>query len=142
MSQTLAGNRAERFMPDWIVSGVIRISLVPGLWFWGRANADAWPQAAPEFVRAVEVWSLPFLSAHTFAPYLVWGAQLAAVLLAVGFLTRLVGLALLAMCAVFAWWIAPYAWTSVAVLAALALYLFARGGGALSIDGAIAATTR
>ena len=31
--------KAERFMPDWIVGGIMRLALVPGLWEWARANA-------------------------------------------------------------------------------------------------------
>ena len=55
---------------------------------------------------------------------------------------RFVGLALLLAAGVYAFWIAPQAWTSVAVYAALAFYLLARGAGAFSIDGAVAATVR
>lgn len=129
-------------MPDWIVGGVIRLSLVPGLWYWGRANVGDWPEVMPEAVQAAARWAIPVISAEQVALIAVWGAQLAALLLTIGFLTRFVGLALIMASAIFAWWIAPYAWTSVVVFAALAFYLMMRGGGALSVDGAIAATIR
>ncbi len=142
MGGSNAISRIERFMPDWIVSGVLRLSLVPGLWIWARAQAADWPDVVPEMVMAADVWSVPFISAESLAQYAVWGAHLAATLLTVGFLTRFVGLGLLLACAVFVWWIAPAAWTSIAVYAAIAFYLMVRGGGALSVDGMIAATIR
>lgn len=131
-----------RFMPDWIVGGVIRLSLVPGLWYWGRANAGDWPEVAPEAVQAAARWAIPVISADQVALFAVWGAQLAALLLTIGFLTRFVGLALIIASAIFCWWIAPYAWTSIVVFAALAFYLMMRGAGGLSVDRAISATTR
>ncbi len=134
--------RAERFLPDWIVGGVVRASLIPGLWSWGRANADVWPGVMPDTIAAASVWNIPLISAVQTAQIAVWGAQLIAFLLLVGFLTRLVGLVLLAACAIYAFWIMPEAWTSVVVFAASGFYLFARGGGAVSIDGAIVATLR
>ena len=133
---------AERFMPDWIVGGILRLSLVPGLWEWARANAAEWPAVRPEVVIAAEIWSVPFVSPDRLAQIAVWGAHLAAALLVVGFLTRFVGLALLATCAVFAWWIAPQAWSSIMIIAAIAFYLTVRGGGRLSVDGALMATFR
>jgi putative oxidoreductase len=129
-------------MPDWIVSGVIRLSLVPGLWIWARANAAEWPDVVPEAVLAAEFWGVPIIKPAMLAQIAVWGAHLMAALLTVGFLTRIVGLCLLAGSAIYAWWIVPEAWPSAAIFAAMAFYLFARGGGALSIDGALAATTR
>ena len=142
MDTSESSARAERFLPDWIVGGVIRLSLLPGLWNWGRANADVWPGVMPDTIAAVAIWDIPFVSAEHTAQIAVWGAQLIAFLLLVGFLTRLVGLALLSACAVYAGWIMPDAWPSVVVFAAAGFYLFARGGGALSIDGAIVATLR
>jgi putative oxidoreductase len=136
-----SGNH-DRFMPDWIVGGVIRLSLVPGLWYWGRANAGDWPEVVPEAVQAAARWAIPVISAEQIALGAVWGAQLAALLLTIGFLTRFVGLALVMASAVFSWWVAPYAWSSIVVFGALAFYLMVRGGGALSVDGAIAATIR
>lgn len=129
-------------MPDWIVGGIIRLSLVPGLWLWGRANAGEWPNVVPEAVLAAEIWAVPLIKPGMLAQIAVWGAHLVALLLAVGFLTRIVGLGLLFASAIYAWWVAPQAWPSALVLAAMAFYLFARGGGALSVDGALTATTR
>ncbi|MDF1767849.1 hypothetical protein [Maricaulis sp.] len=134
--------RAERFLPDWIVGGVVRLSIVPGLWAWARANADAWPGVMPDMVAAATVWNIPLISAAQTAQIAVWGAHLIAFMLTIGFLTRLVGLTLLIACAIYAFWVLPEAWTSVAVFAAIGFYLFARGGGGLSIDGAIVATLR
>lgn len=142
MSAAKTSVTAERFMPDWILGAVIRLAPVPGLWFWGRAHAADWPEVIPEIVQAAEIWAVPVLSAQTVAQGAVWGAQLAAALLVVGFLTRFVGLFLLAACCVFGSWVAPEAWTSVIVYGALAFYLMVRGGGGLSVDGMIAATIR
>jgi putative oxidoreductase len=142
MDTTGQSARAERFLPDWIVGGAIRLALVPGLWAWGRANADIWPAVMPDTIAAAAIWNIPVFSASQTAQIAVWGAQLIAFLLLVGFLTRLVGFSLLIACAIYAFWVMPEAWTSVAVMAAAGFYLFARGGGALSVDGAIVATLR
>ena len=129
-------------MPDWLVGGVIRLALVPALWMWGRAHAAAWPGVLPDIVHAAELWAVPFIEPARLAQIAVWGTQACAGLLLAGFLTRLVGLALLLACGVYGLWIAPQAWGAVIIVGALAFYLFARGGGALSVDGAIVATTR
>lgn len=134
--------KAERFMPDWLVSGIVRLSLVPSLWMWGRAHAAGWPDVVPGIIHAAEVWSVPLVAPAQLAQIAVWGTQLCAALLLAGFLTRLVGLVLLAACGVYGLWIAPDAWAATGVVAAQCFYLFARGGGALSVDGAIVATTR
>jgi len=134
--------RAERFMPDWIVGAAIRWSLIPGLWAWGRAHAGDWPDVVPSVVNAARIWAVPFVAPEQLAQIVVWGAQLAAALLAVGFLTRFVGLALLIATAIFAWWVAPQAWSSAVVYSALAFYLCVRGGGGLSVDGAILSTLK
>ena len=135
-------NRVERFMPDWIVSGLIRLSLVPSLWIWARAHAEAWPNVTAEAITAAEIWNVPLIRPEFLTQIAVWGAHLVAALLAVGFLTRFVGLGLLLASAIYAWWVAPQAWPSALMFAAMAFYLFARGGGALSVDGALVATAR
>ncbi|WP_417476406.1 hypothetical protein [Maricaulis sp.] len=134
--------RAERFMPDWIVGAALRWSLIPGLWVWGRAYAADWPDVVPAAVSAAQIWAVPLVAPTQLAQIAVWGAHLAVVMLAIGFLTRLVGLALLLAAIVFAWWIAPQAWTSAAVYGALAFYLCVRGGGGLSVDGAVIGALR
>ena len=142
MDSAGAAANAERFMPDWLGGGLLRLALVPGLWLWGRAHAAAWPGVDPALIHAAEIWSVPVISAAHLAQIAVWGTQICAGLLLIGFLTRLAGLVLLAAAGVYAAWIAPEAWPAAAVFAAAAFYLFARGGGALSVDGAIVATTR
>ena len=134
--------RPERFMPDWLVGGVIRLALVPALWMWGRAHAAAWPGVVPDIVHAAELWSVPLFEPARLAQIAVWGTQICAGLLLVGFLTRLVGFVLLLGCGVYGLWVVPEAWAATVIVAASAFYLFARGGGALSVDGAIVATTR
>jgi len=142
MGQSSGSGRLVRFMPDWVIGGVIRMSLAPGLWLWGRAHADVWPDVTPDVIQAAETWSIPLLTAPSVASYLVWGSQLVAALLVFGLLTRVVGFALLIACAIFYGWVAPHAWPSIVIYAGMAFYLFARGAGALSLDGAISATTR
>jgi len=142
MGQSSGSGQSGRFMPDWVIGGVIRLSLAPGLWLWGRAHAGVWPDVTPDVIQAAEAWSIPLLSAQAIAECLVWGSQLVAALLVFGFLTRIAGFALLLACAIFYWWIAPHAWPSIAIYSGMAFYLFARGAGALSLDGAISATTR
>ena len=142
MQETETTARAERFMPDWIVGAALRWSLIPGLWMWGRAYAADWPGVVPSAVSAAQIWAVPLVAPTQLAQIAVWGAHLVAAMLAVGFLTRFVGLTLLLATAVFAWWIAPQAWAGAIVYGALAFYLCVRGGGALSVDGAILSTLR
>lgn len=132
----------DRFMPDWILGAVMRIALVPGLWSWGRANAQDWPGVDTDLVLAAEYWGVPLLPAPFVAQIAVWGAHIVSGLLVAGFLTRIVGLVLVFATAVYILWISPESWASAAVFGAIAFYLFARGGGALSLDGSLAATTR
>lgn len=132
----------DRFMPDWIVGLVLRVSLVPGLWSWGRANAIEWPGVSSDIVIAADYWNVPLLPAPFLAQLAVWGAHFAAALLAVGFATRIVGLVLVLATVAYMSWIAPDAWASATVFGAVAFYLFVRGGGAISLDGSLAATTR
>jgi putative oxidoreductase len=134
--------QAERFMPDWVVGGIARLAPVPGLWMWGRANAGPWPGVLPDTVQAAEIWAVPLVAPVHLAQIAVWGAQICAALLLLGVLTRLVGFVLLLACAVYVVWVAPEAWPATSLFAALSFYLFVRGGGALSVDGAIVATTR
>ncbi|WP_300544144.1 TQO small subunit DoxD [Maricaulis sp.] len=142
MDTTARPARAERFMPDWLVGGLIRLSLAPGLWLWGRAHAGPWPEVMPDIVHAADVWSVPVIAPVHLAQFAVWGAQICAALLVLGFLTRLAGVALLLASWIYGVWVAPEAWPMTVMFAAMSFYLFARGGGGLSIDGAIVATTR
>ena len=135
--------KPERFMPDWVLGLIVRLSIVPGLWSWGRANAgEDWLEVGPGIVSAVSYWNIPVLPDALVAQIAVWGAHLAAVTLLLGFLSRIVGLVLALAGGAYIFWIAPDAWQSAIVFEAVAFYLFARGSGALSIDGALAATAR
>ncbi len=70
-----------------------------------------------------QICAVTFVAPTQLAQIPVWSAPLAAAMLAVGYLTRIVGLALLLATAVFAWWVAPHAWTSAAVFGAWAFDL-------------------
>ncbi len=142
MTNSNGSNRYDRLMPDWILGAVLRWSLVPGLWGWGRAHAEAWPGVVPEIVIAADYWDVPVLPAPFLAQLAVWGAHFAAALLVAGFITRFVGLVLFAATLAYVSWIGPENWAAALVFGAVAFYLFVRGGGSLSLDGSIAATTR
>ncbi|WP_203290938.1 TQO small subunit DoxD [Maricaulis parjimensis] len=131
-----------RFLPDWLVGGVIRLALAPMLWMWGRAHAGTWPDVMPDIIHAASVWNLPFIAPAHLAQIAVWGSQIAAALLVLGVLTRLVGFILLMAAWIYGVWVAPEAWPLTVMFAASSFYLFARGGGGFSIDGAVVATTR
>ena len=141
--KTQISSKPERFMPDWVLGLIVRLSIVPGLWSWGRANAgDDWLDVSPEIISAVGYWQIPLLPDALVAQLAVWGAHLAALTLLLGFLSRIVGFILILAGGVYMLWVAPDAWQSAIVFEAVAFYLFARGSGALSIDGALAATAR
>lgn len=132
----------ERFMPDWVMGLVVRVCLVPGIWMWAREHAGSWPQVDPGLVAAAEIWGLPMMSAEAVSFIAVWGGQILCGFLVAGFLTRLSGLGLLLGILAYLIWVSPLAWPIAIVHGAAAFYLFARGGGAFSIDGAIVATAR
>lgn len=134
--------QAERFLPDWLIGGVIRLSLAPMLWLWGRAHAGPWPDVLPDIVYAADIWDVPLIPPAQLAQIAVWGSQILAALLVLGVLTRLVGLTLVLAAWVYGSWVAPEAWPMTILFASAAFYLFARGGGSLSVDGAVVATTR
>ena len=142
METTEKPAQAARFLPDWLVGGVIRLALAPSLWLWGRAHAGPWPDVMPAVIHAAAVWNLPFIAPAHLAQIAVWGCQIAAALLVLGILTRLVGLVLLVAAWIYGVWVAPEAWPLTILFAASSFYLFARGGGGFSIDGAVVATTR
>jgi putative oxidoreductase len=142
METTEKPAQMARFLPDWLVGGLIRLSLAPMLWMWGRAHAGPWPDVMPDIIHAASVWNVPFIAPAHLAQIAVWGCQITAALLVLGVLTRLVGLALLLAAGVYGLWVAPEVWPMTLRFAAAAFYLFARGGGSLSIDGAVVATTR
>ena len=140
---TQIANKPDRFMPDWVLGLIVRLSIVPGLWSWGRANAgEDWLEVSPGILSAVSYWNIPLLPDAFVAQIAVWGAHLAAITLLLGFLSRVIGFVLVLAGGAYICWIAPDAWQSAIVFEAIAFYLFARGSGALSIDGALAATTR
>ncbi|MHA6288044.1 DoxX family protein [Maricaulis sp. CAU 1757] len=132
----------RHWVPDWLLGAAMRLALAPGLWLWGRAHATDWPDAIPEMNGVAAVWDVPFIQPEWLARIVVWGSQIIAAMLVVGLLTRLVGLALLAATLVYMIWIAPHAWTSALMFGGIAGYLAVRGGGAISVDGALVATTR
>jgi putative oxidoreductase len=132
----------ERFMPDWVLGLAARLALAPGLWLWGRANSGPWPSADRGAVLIAEDWVPALIPAEFAASVIVWGAQLTALILLAGFMNRLVGLMLLIAAGFYAFALQPDSALTAALFAALSFYLFARGGGALSLDGAIVATAR
>ena len=126
-----AGLRSNRILAARVCAA---ISLV--------ASAVSRPQVDPGLVAAAEIWGLPMMSAEAVAFIAVWGGQILCGFLVAGFLTRLSGLGLLLGILAYLIWVSPLAWPIAIVHGAAAFYLFARGGGAFSIDGAIVATAR
>lgn len=132
----------ERFMPDWVLGLAARLALVPGLWQWARTHAGSFPGVDRGALVAAERWTPDVLPAEALASTVVWGAHILVILLLTGFLTRIVGLGLVAASLIYMSWIAPEAWTSALPVVVLSFYLFARGGGGASVDGALVASTR
>lgn len=90
------------------------------------------------YVLFREEYRVPILPPEVAAHLATYAEHLLPVLLVAGLLTRLSALGLLGMTAVIQLFVYPDAWPTHLTWATLALYLAARGGGAVSVDRALA----
>lgn len=136
---------------DAMIGLAVRAGLVSILWTWARSNAlpaDQWTDwqswVAPQqgFIGAVETWLPGFLSPEYSAWLILVVVMLITVSVALGFLARLSGLAMVLLSIGYAVFILPPAWPSALVYGALGFYLMLRGAGPVSIDHALARLSR
>jgi uncharacterized membrane protein YphA (DoxX/SURF4 family) len=154
-----AGSDAEPSTPvrrganvfDAVLGVAVRAVLIVQMWSWSRANAApvddpliwyGWVQPNEGLETAARIWTMGQVDAGFAAFVLLMAAMLASLSLAVGFLTRLTGVAVLLGALWHILFILPEAFTSTVAYLALGLYLILRGAGPLSLDWALARLAR
>jgi len=136
---------------DTVLGLGARAVLIVQLWTWSRAHAEPvqdpfswWSWVSPDagLERAAGVWMFGQIDPAQAALILLMTATGAALLLALGLLTRLAGLLVLAGAVWHSVFILPDAWPSNAAYMMLGAYLMLRGAGAVSIDWVLARLAR
>lgn len=129
--------------PELLALLLTRLALAGVFWRSGRAKVAEGSLLTlgeqTQFLFEYEYTGLP-LPAALAAPLTLYAEHLFPFLLAIGLLTRLSALALLAMTLVIQIFVYPEAWWQTHMLwAAMAAVLLSRGGGMMSLDALIAA---
>ncbi|MGY6628478.1 MAG: hypothetical protein ACXIVL_08165 [Oceanicaulis sp.] len=128
---------------DLLAGLLARFALAAQFWTWGRANAlplvdamdwRAWIAPEPGLVAAARIWTQNQIDPELTAMALLAAALLMTASLALGFLTRLAGLAAAAGALWHIVFILPEAWSTTLAWGALGLYLALRGAGPASLD--------
>ena len=124
---------------QWIESGALlltRLAIAGVFWRAGRTKVvdGSWLTIDETQYYLFEEFGLP-ISPAIMVPITTYAEFLLPILVAIGLLTRLSALALLAMTVVIQLFIFPDAWWPTHSLwAAMALVLVSRGGGRISLD--------
>ncbi|MCH8488787.1 MAG: hypothetical protein LAT81_02505 [Oceanicaulis sp.] len=128
---------------DLLAGLLARFVLAAQFWTWGQANAlpvidamdwRAWITPEPGLVAAARIWTQNQFDPELTAMLLLAAALLMTASLALGFLTRLAGLAAAAGALWHIVFILPEAWPTTLAWGALGLYLALRGAGPASLD--------
>lgn len=126
---------AETLTPDWLPPFIARLGIAAVFFQSGRTKVEGLLTITPSAYQLFEEeYKLPLLSPHVAAHLATYAEHLFPILLALGLLTRLSAAALLVMTLIIEIFVYPDAWPTHLSWAGLLLPLFARGGGALSID--------
>ncbi|MGO9428322.1 DoxX family protein [Rhodoblastus sp.] len=126
---------AETLTPDWLPPFIARLGIAAVFFQSGRTKVEGLLTITPSAYQLFEEeYKLPLLSPHVAAHLATYAEHLFPILLALGLFTRLSAAALLVMTLIIEIFVYPDAWPTHLSWAGLLLPLFARGGGALSID--------
>jgi len=137
------GRRSGSSGVDLLAGLLARFALGAQFWTWSRANAlpladamdwRAWITPEPGLVAAARIWTQNQFEPELTAMMLLAAALLMTASLALGFLTRLAGLAAAAGALWHIMFILPEAWPTTLAWGALGLYLALRGAGPASLD--------
>jgi uncharacterized membrane protein YphA (DoxX/SURF4 family) len=128
---------------DLLAGLLARFALGAQFWTWWQANSlplsdamdwRAWMTPEPGLVAAARIWTQNQFDPELTAMMLLAAALLMTASLALGFLTRLAGLAAAAGALWHILFILPEAWPTTLAWGALGLYLALRGAGPASLD--------
>lgn len=126
---------AEIATPDWLPPLVARLGIAAIFFQSGRTKVEGLLTITPGAYQLFEEeYKLPLLSPDVAAHLATYAEHLFPILLALGLFTRLSAAALLVMTLIIGIFVYPDAWATHLSWAGLLLPVFARGGGALSID--------
>ena len=130
----MATSGLARCIPEWLVALVARIALFRVFWFSGQAKFDGWEVTNGTIALFQYEYALPVIPPVTAAWVAAYTEVIFAVLLLVGFFTRLGALSLLVMTLVIQLFVYPDAWSTHLLWITGLLYLLRQGGGLLSLD--------
>lgn len=126
---------AEAWIPDWLPPLVARLGVAAVFFQSGRTKVEGLLMITPGAYQLFEEdYKLPFLRPDAAAHLATYAEHLFPILLALGLFTRLSAAALLSMTLIIQIFVFPDAWPTHLSWGGLLLPLFARGGGALSVD--------
>jgi len=139
-------------LPDSLIALVGRFSIAAIFWKSGQTKVQGfaidivggefqlgWPRLSDSVVELFrDEYRLPLIPPELAAPMAAFAEHLFPVLLLLGLATRFSALALLAMTLVIQVFVYPDAYPTHGVWITVLLFLVARGGGAVSLDRALA----
>lgn len=125
----------DRAVPEWLIALITRFAVAAIFLLSGRTKVDGFLHITDSTYALFESeYRLPLVAPHLAAHLATYSEHLFSVLLILGLFTRLSAAALLGMTLVIEIFVYPDAWPTHLTWAALLLYLFARGGGRVSLD--------
>lgn len=125
----------ERVLPQSLLLLVARFGIAGVFFTSGRTKVTGFLTIAPSTYALFEdEYRVPLLPSDVAAHLATYAEHLFPILLVLGLLTRVSAAALLFMTLVIQTFVYPDAWPTHLSWAAILLFLFARGGGAVSLD--------
>jgi putative oxidoreductase len=128
------GRTLARRIPFSALALASRLSIAAIFWRSGQTKVSGFALREETFVLFREEYKVPLLPPEVAAYLATTAEHLFAILLVLGFATRLSALGLLGMTAVIQLFVYPGAWPEHALWTSLLLWIVARGPGAVSLD--------
>ncbi len=129
---------ASRLLPDDVLTLVARIGIASVFWLSGRTKVDgALHITDGTYSLFSDEYALPLIPSDIAAHMATYAEHLFSILLVLGLLTRLSGIAFLVMTLVIQLFVYPDAWSTHLSWTGLLLLVIAKGGGRFSLDRAL-----
>lgn len=128
------GRSLARSVPMSALTLASRLAIAAVFWRSGQTKVSGFTIREETFVLFREEYKLPLLPPELAAYLATTAEHLFAILLVLGFATRLSALGLLGMTAVIQLFVYPGAWSEHALWATLLVWIIARGPGVVSLD--------
>jgi len=125
-------------IPEWLIALICRFGIAGVFFLSARTKVEGVITLKPEtFTLFTYEYNVPLLPPDIAAYLATYAEHAFSILLAFGLLTRISAAGLIGMTLVIQLFVYPDAWPTHLVWAGPLLYLFARGGGSLSVDRAL-----